>query len=98
MQHYAEAARLNPGFTEARYRLAIQLAEHGRVAEALPEFQAVTAQKPDFAEAHFNYGVALAKSGQFDAAIVQFRETLRLQPNHARAREFLDKALALRAR
>ncbi len=94
--HYRAATTFKPDFAEARYALAIELARQGKIDEALAQFAELVRQKPTMVEARFNHGVALAKARRFDEAAREFSETLRLEPGHARAREFLDKARALR--
>jgi Flp pilus assembly protein TadD len=84
-----EAIRLRPVYWEARAMLGAELAEKGRLLEALAEFQEVTRLKPDYAAGHFNLGVALAKTGQLTNAANEFRETLRLDPGHKLAGSYL---------
>ncbi len=95
-EHYRAAVLLQPDFAEARYSLGLELARMGKPDEALAQFAEVARLKPEMAEGRFNHGVALAKARRFTEAAREFHETLRLQPGHAKAREFLEKANALK--
>jgi tetratricopeptide (TPR) repeat protein len=94
--HYRAATTFKPDFAEARHALAMELARQGKIEDAIGQFAELVRQRPAMVEARFNHGVALAKARRFDEAAREFSETLRLEPGHARAREFLDKARALR--
>lgn len=69
-EHFAMASRLNPhlalariGEADARNRWGMALAQSGRTAEALVQYDRAIAIWPDFTEAHANRGRLLVPSG-----------------------------------
>ncbi len=83
----------NPGCWMAHNCLGMILAEHGRMDEAMREFQTTIRLKPDHADAHYNLGKALDMFGEIDEAIREYRETIRLKPGKAAAHNNLGAAL-----
>ena len=67
----------------------------GRVAEAIPHFQAALRVKPDVAEIHNNLGGALSLTpGRLQEAIQEYGTALRIQPDYPDARYNLEVALS----
>lgn len=75
------------------YNLGVELANKGRLDEAIATYQKALRLRPDFPEALNNLGSALARNGQFDDAITNFRKALKLNLNYARAHYNLALAL-----
>ena len=90
----SEAVRLRPDLPEAHRKLAVALAEQGKLAEALPHFAEVVRLQPDDAEGHFNYGFALLNNHQPALAADQFAAEAKLAPNDPKAHYRLAQALA----
>ncbi len=95
-RHYTEAVRVKPDFAEAHLALALELARRGESAEAERHFKEAIRLQPASVDGHFNYGVLLAQQRRFAEAAGEFSVTLKLQPNHLRAREFLQRAEAMK--
>ncbi len=98
---YQEALRVLPdspvikgNLALAQYNLGLNLAQSGRMSDAIPHFEAALAAKPDFAEAHNDLGVALAALGKRTDAILHFEAALRIKPDFADAHTNLGVALA----
>ena len=89
--------RLTPDNPEAQRDLANALFQTGRVAEALPCYEAWLRLEPASPAAHNLSGVALAQLGRLPEAQRRFEEALRLDPDYAAARENLARARAMRA-
>jgi protein O-mannosyl-transferase len=89
------AVQYQPGFVDAHYNVALELARIGKINEALSHLETAVRLNPKFAEAHFNYGVALAKLQRYSEAVTEFEETLKLEPNHTSARSLLNRAREL---
>src|SRR5262245_57582699 len=97
-RHYAEAARLHPGYAPARNNQGIVLAEAGRYADAEREFRAALAIDPRLAIAESNLGTARARLGAYEDAIIHYERALTLEPSNAIAHEGLGDSLALLGR
>jgi Flp pilus assembly protein TadD len=65
--------------------LAIVLAEHGRVDEAIAHYRTALRIKPDWELAHYNLGLALAGRGQIDEAIAHYRMAWKIKPDYVEA-------------
>ncbi len=72
----------------------IALADQGRFAEAILEYQKALRAWPKSATAHVNWGAALAHQGRFVEAIEHYNEALKLIPDYALAHANLGRALA----
>jgi tetratricopeptide (TPR) repeat protein len=73
-----------------RSNFANALADQGRVAEAIAQYQAALNLSPNIPEIHCNLGIALASQGQREAAAAHFEEALRLKPDYVAARQKLQ--------
>ncbi len=69
----------------AHNNLGMTLAEHGRVAEAKPQYEAALQEKPAYPMAHLNLAAALAAMGRPADAAAHLLEALRLQPDYPEA-------------
>jgi tetratricopeptide (TPR) repeat protein len=94
LDHFAQAARLDPTFAEAQTNLGNALASSGRPAEAIDHYRIAIARKPDYVEPRVGLGAALLSQGNAADAIPCYREALRLDPNLAQAHNGLGGALA----
>jgi protein O-mannosyl-transferase len=70
-----------------------QLAERGRLDDAIPYFRRAVEIDPKFDEARANLGNALAAQGKTAEAMEQYREAVRLKPNSLSAHHSLALAL-----
>jgi Flp pilus assembly protein TadD len=68
-----------PTFDPVHNNLAVLLAQHGRLDEAIVHFRKTLELKPEQASAHTNLGAALFDAGQAAEAIVHYRHALALQ-------------------
>jgi tetratricopeptide (TPR) repeat protein/SAM-dependent methyltransferase len=80
---FREAVRLEPGFVEARYNLAMALEASGSVQDALREYREVLRIKPDFVPALNNLGSLLSSLERCDEAAECFRRAIKHCPNSA---------------
>ncbi len=97
IDHYQEALRLKPDYTEACYDLGVAFDQKGQMDEAIRYYQQAIRLKPDHANAHNNLGIDFYRQGRTAEAIHQFQEAFRLQPNHAQIRNNLALALRIKA-
>jgi len=70
------------------------LLDHGRLDEAIDQFQIALNIAPKYPMARTNLGIALAKKGRVDEAIANLRTVLEDYPNDAKAHANLGTALA----
>jgi tetratricopeptide (TPR) repeat protein len=68
--------------------------DHGRLDEAIDQFQIALNIDPKYPMARTNLGIALAKKGRVDEAIAHFQTVLGDYPNDAKTHENLGTALA----
>jgi Flp pilus assembly protein TadD len=94
-EHFAAAARLSPGFAEARTNLANALASDGAFDEAIVHYRAAIDLKPEYTEPRVGLGAAFLRLHRAADAIPQYREALRLDPTLAEAHNGLGGALAM---
>jgi protein O-mannosyl-transferase len=94
LDHFAAAARLDPGFAEAQSNLGNALAAEGRLAEAIEHYREAVRLKPEYTEPRVGLGGALLRQGNAGDAIPSYREAVRLDPNLAEAHNGLGAALA----
>jgi tetratricopeptide (TPR) repeat protein len=97
-EHYAEAARIHPGYAPARNNQGIVLAEQGRYAEAEQEFRAALARDPGLAMAESNLATTRARLGDFPDAVSHYERALAIAPTNAIASEGLADSLVLLGR
>jgi len=82
---FEAALRLDPRVWEARYNLAVALAQTGDSKRAASELRTVLQQKPDYPPAHDALGSVLQSTGNWDAAAEQFQAALRIDPHFPQA-------------
>ena len=70
------------------------LLDHGRLDEAIDQFQIALNIDPRYPIARTNLGIALSKKGRVDEAIAHFQTVLGDYPNDAKTHENLGTALA----
>jgi protein O-mannosyl-transferase len=86
--HFEAAARINPRDPMSRSNLGTYLQRHGRLQEAVTEYESAIALTSDsglLAQTHANLGAAQRALGNDVAARRSFDEALRLNPNQANA-------------
>jgi tetratricopeptide (TPR) repeat protein len=66
----------NPNDNFARYGLAMEYANSGKLAEAVEEYEALLGVNPDYAAAYYHGGQALEKLGRLDDARSIYRRGL----------------------
>ena len=96
--HYAEAARIHPGYAPARNNVGLILANQGRYAEAEQEFRAALARSPRSALTESNLATTRARLGDYDDAIAHYRRALELEPTNPITHASLADTLAILGR
>ncbi|HEX3728978.1 MAG TPA: tetratricopeptide repeat protein [Opitutaceae bacterium] len=91
---WTRAVALNPAATLGRNNLGIALADRGRAAEAIVQYQASLRMDPTSAEVRTNLANSLARTGRAAEAEAQYREALRFDPRFWGAHFNLAKLLA----
>ena len=72
----------------------VALTQHGKLDEAIRDFELAVALDPALDAARFSLGQALLQQGKYDAAAEQFSTVLQLKPGHPAARLQLGLARA----
>lgn len=80
---YKRAVEHSPDHAMAHVNWGIDLAQEGRMEEALAKFEAASAIAPNRWEVFTNWGVALAKLNRLDEAVEKFQHALSLSPDSA---------------
>jgi len=88
----------NPDAWMAHNNLGFELANQGRVPEAIAEYAAALRIKPDYADAHNNLGVALANQGRISEATAEFTAALRIKRGFAEPHNNLANTLIRQGR
>lgn len=88
-----DTASKRPNNPLAHYALGNALLSAGRLADAVPRFEAALQLKPDYAEAHYNLGNALLRLDQVEAAIEHYRAAIRINASLAAAHSNLGNVL-----
>ena len=79
------AAQLRPGHADTRYHLALALAEDGRLADALAEYELAVTKRGSKPWMWFDRGVCLARLGRHEEALRSFDRALRMRPDYRQA-------------
>jgi len=90
---FRHAVRQNPKDFEARYNLALSLANAGSRKEGIEELRQVLRQKPDWGQAFFGLGHIYVLEKQTGRAEQAFRTAVSLDPKLSRAHFELGKLL-----
>lgn len=106
MFHYREALRkcgelketfprgmALPGKADAHYNVAKNLAQQGKVGEAIYQYEESLNADPGYTKAHNNLAVILEDQGKLDEAIAHYAEAVRLAPGYAIAQNNLCHSL-----
>src|SRR5439155_6879031 len=64
----------------------VALTQHGKLDQAIRDFELAVALDPNLDAAYYSLGQALQQQGQYDAAAEHFAKVLQLKPNHPAAR------------
>jgi len=89
-EHYATYLRLEPNSTKGPINMGAELAQQGKLAEAIGCFDQALAVDPDSVEAHFNLGIILARQNKPAEAAQHFSHVLRLRPDLEGARRWME--------
>jgi tetratricopeptide (TPR) repeat protein len=81
--HYAEAARIHPGYADAHYNLANQLLDRKQFAQARHHYFQALLIDPDRANARFGLAICLVAEGKLAAAVREMTHAVRLEPGNA---------------
>ncbi len=81
-----EAVALSPSDPEAHYVRAALLADAGRLAEAIKEYQQAVALRPQDYVLWLELGRAREQANDMEGALAAFEESVRLAPAYARPR------------
>jgi Flp pilus assembly protein TadD len=90
---WTDTVEKRPGNPRAQNYLALTLAHHGRLAEALGHFQEATHFKADFAEAYNNTGTCLVLLGRAADAVGPYEQALVYKHDFPEAQSNLGDAL-----
>ena len=85
IEHYQEALRIYPRYSQAHFNWGLALVGQGRIDEAFEHFNEAVKIDPEDYQAHYNLGVALVRQGRFEAAIEHFQATLEIDPTYSQA-------------
>jgi tetratricopeptide (TPR) repeat protein len=87
----------DPANTFARYGLAMELANQGKYADAVQQFEELIQNKPDYCAAYFHGGQTLEKAGEVEKAAAMYRRGIEAarQAGDTHTRMELEGALAL---
>jgi tetratricopeptide (TPR) repeat protein len=77
----------------AHYSLATDLADRGRMDEAIAHFQEALRIEPGRAQTHNNFGNVLALRGRVEEAIAEYEKAVAIKPDYANAHSNLSIVL-----
>ncbi len=80
---YLDALRLRPGYTEARYNLALIRMNDGKYAEAASDFEKVASLGMKKSRVFKNLGVCYSKVEQYDKAVGAYEKAIVIEPTDA---------------
>jgi protein O-mannosyl-transferase len=95
---WRDAIAKRPNNERAHHNLGVVLADAGRTAESVTEYEEALRLDPNYTDAHYNLGNALRIEGRTADAIAQYEEALRLKPDYTEARDNLGLALSAEGR
>ena len=82
-----------PPNPSAHSSLGMALADQGKVAEAIRQYEEAIQLQPDLPVAHYNWGIALADQGKLDEAIQHYRRAVEIKPDYFQAFNNLGNVL-----
>ncbi len=85
VEHYEQALRIKPDYTQPYNNLGIALVQLGRVEEGIKRYEQALRLNPNWAEVHSDLGVVLMQNGRMPEAIGHFEEAVRIKPQYAEA-------------
>jgi tetratricopeptide (TPR) repeat protein len=94
---YDQAIKIYPNNSFAYNNRGWLYDERGDYDRAIADFNRATEINANFALAHRNRGLTYSKKGEYDRAIADLEEAIRLDPTDQTARQYLERAKALRA-
>ena len=83
--HFARAAKAEPGEPTFAFNLGLALSRLGRIAEAEEAFRVCLKYQPDFVQALFELGALLHRTGRLEEAEKNISRLLTLSPGFAHA-------------
>lgn len=92
-QNHQEVAAENLRQAEAHNNKGVELAEKGRVEEAIAAFNRAIEIYPKYENAHNNLGLALGSQKQFSQAAIEFQHALAINPQNIETYNNLGIAL-----
>lgn len=95
VQHYREALKINPRYSDGYYNLANLFLKQNNLNEAAKNYYSALTYNLTMKEAHNNLGVVLARQGNLKEAIIHFQEALKIKPDDPGAMKNLKKALTM---
>jgi len=90
---WSDVVEKTPGNAGARNNLGNALADQGRLAEAIVQYEEALRLVPGYDDPHYNLGNVLAKSGRVEESIDHYRTALRVRPRNAAILFALGEAL-----
>jgi tetratricopeptide (TPR) repeat protein len=91
---WSDTIEKNPGSATAHYNLGVDLAEKGRLDDAIVVYQRTLEISPNAIKAINNLGNILFEKGRIPEAIVQFQNAIKINPDDANVHNNLGVALA----
>jgi Flp pilus assembly protein TadD len=85
IDHFREALRIKPGYTEAWYNLGLAYDKLGQPHKAIVYYREALRVNPNYAKAWNNLGTAYYELGQPEQAIMYYRKALQTKPDYADA-------------
>jgi tetratricopeptide (TPR) repeat protein len=78
-------------FAEGENRRGLELANEGKLNQAIKRFETAIAVAPDYADAYCNLGDVLAREGHIEEAAERYRQAININPGFTRARVQLER-------
>jgi protein O-mannosyl-transferase len=88
--------KMSPEYVEQRTTLGKMYRSEGEVGKARRQFERVLTIDPRNPDAHFGLGGIFAAAGNRERALQHYRRTLEVRPDYPKAREYLDRVLAMK--
>ena len=85
---FKRTVEINPDHVEAHFNLGKELAERGRLDEAMVHYQKVMKIQPSSA-VHNNVGLILATQGRFSEAMAHYQAAMKMNPDDAEVQKNL---------